>query len=94
MKTIFANPNTCVRKKWGVRIPWNDSPFSYSKIFDNPSPNRLSCLERRSIMKKLNSGDTAPGFNLENQNGRRVRLFDFTGKKLFLYFFPKANTSG
>ena len=45
-------------------------------------------------MKTLNTGDKAPGFDLEDQNGQNVHLSDFSGKKLFLYFFPKANTSG
>jgi peroxiredoxin Q/BCP len=45
-------------------------------------------------MIKLNSGDKAPGFELEDQNGRNVGLSDFAGKRLFLYFYPKANTSG
>jgi len=45
-------------------------------------------------MKTLNSGDTAPHFDLKDQNGQNVRLSDFAGKKLFLYFYPKANTSG
>ena len=45
-------------------------------------------------MKTLNPKDKAPNFNLENQNGQNVRLSNFTGKKLFLYFYPKANTSG
>jgi peroxiredoxin Q/BCP len=46
------------------------------------------------MMKTLNSGDKAPHFDLKNQNGENVRLSDFAGKKLFLYFYPKANTSG
>ena len=45
-------------------------------------------------MKALNSGDEAPRFDLKDQNGQNVRLSDFVGKKLFLYFYPKANTSG
>ena len=45
-------------------------------------------------MKTLNSKDRAPYFDLKDQSGRNVRLTDFTGKKLFLYFYPKANTSG
>ena len=45
-------------------------------------------------MKKLNSKDKAPDFDLKDQNGQNVGLFDFTGKRLFLYFYPKANTSG
>ena len=45
-------------------------------------------------MKTLSSKDKAPYFDLKDQDGRNVRLSDFTGKKLFVYFFPKANTSG
>jgi len=45
-------------------------------------------------MKTLNSKDKAPHFNLKDQNGQNVRLSDFAGKKLFLFFYPKANTSG
>lgn len=45
-------------------------------------------------MKKLNSKDKAPNFDLKDQNGQNVRLSDVTGKRLFLYFYPKANTSG
>ena len=45
-------------------------------------------------MKTLNSGEKTPHFDLKDQNGQNVRLSDFAGKKLFLYFYPKANTSG
>jgi len=46
------------------------------------------------MMKTLHAGDKAPYFVLKDQNGQNARLSDFAGKKLFLYFFPKANTSG
>ena len=45
-------------------------------------------------MSRLNPGDKAPRFNLKDQNGNGVKLSDFAGEKLFLYFYPKANTSG
>jgi peroxiredoxin Q/BCP len=45
-------------------------------------------------MKTLNSRDKAPNFDLKDQNGQNVGFSDFTGKRLFLYFYPKANTSG
>jgi peroxiredoxin Q/BCP len=45
-------------------------------------------------MQKLNSGDKAPHFDLKNQHGQKVALSDFAGKKLFVFFYPKANTSG
>ena len=45
-------------------------------------------------MTHLNSGDQAPGFTAPDQNENTVRLSDFAGKSLFLFFYPKANTSG
>jgi peroxiredoxin Q/BCP len=45
-------------------------------------------------MKILHPKDKAPHFDLKDQNGKHVQLSDFKGKKLFLYFYPKANTSG
>ena len=45
-------------------------------------------------MVQLKSGDTAPAFALEDQSGRVVRLEDFAGRRLLVYFYPKAGTSG
>ena len=45
-------------------------------------------------MGQLKAGDVAPDFELEDQNGSKVRLSDFKGRKLLLYFYPKANTPG
>ncbi len=47
-----------------------------------------------NFMAKLKTGDKAPDFNLEDPNGKRVKLADFQGRKLLLYFYPKADTSG
>ncbi len=42
----------------------------------------------------LQKGDIAPDFSLSDQNGNIVSLGDFRGKKLVIYFYPKANTPG
>ena len=42
----------------------------------------------------LNIGEKAPEFSLLDQNGNRVSLNDFSGKKVVLWFFTKASTSG
>ena len=39
-------------------------------------------------------GEKAPAFTLEDQDGNRVSLKDFAGKKVILFFYPKANTGG
>jgi peroxiredoxin Q/BCP len=39
-------------------------------------------------------GDRAPDFEGKNQDGKIIRLADYKGKKLVLYFYPKDNTPG
>jgi peroxiredoxin Q/BCP len=39
-------------------------------------------------------GEVAPDSELLSDRGEKVRLSDFRGRKVILYFFPKAGTSG
>jgi peroxiredoxin Q/BCP len=43
---------------------------------------------------KITIGGKAPGFKLFHDGGGEVALSDFKGRKLVLYFYPKADTSG
>ncbi len=43
---------------------------------------------------KLNIGDKAPAFEGIDQNENPIKLSDFAGKKVVLYFYPKDNTPG
>ena len=45
-------------------------------------------------MAILKAGDKAPDFSLTDQNGDTVKLSQFKGRKLLVYFYPKADTSG
>ena len=42
----------------------------------------------------IESGDKAPDFELPDQDGRAVKLSDFHGQMVVLYFYPKADTPG
>jgi peroxiredoxin Q/BCP len=42
----------------------------------------------------LKAGDKAPDFLLTDGDGQNVSLADFLGKRIVLYFYPKANTPG
>ena len=42
----------------------------------------------------LKEGDKAPAFDLQSDAGRAVKLSEFAGKKLVLYFYPRDNTPG
>jgi peroxiredoxin Q/BCP len=46
------------------------------------------------MMKTFKKGDKAPGFALPDSAGKTVRLGDFKGRKLLIYFYPKAGTAG
>ena len=43
-------------------------------------------------MTPLKEGDKAPAFSGKDQNGQKVSLADYKGKKLILYFYPQDNT--
>ena len=45
-------------------------------------------------MPRLSPGDPAPGFALPDQRGIETRLSDFRGRKVLLYFYSRAGTSG
>ena len=42
----------------------------------------------------VTEGDPAPAFEMPASGGRTVRLADYAGKPLLLYFYPKADTPG
>ncbi len=42
----------------------------------------------------LEVGKKAPTFALPDEDGKLVKLSDFVGRRLVVFFYPKANTSG
>jgi len=45
-------------------------------------------------MARLDEGTKAPPFTLEDQDGKTVKLSDFKGRKVVVYFYPKDDTPG
>ncbi len=43
---------------------------------------------------ELKAQDEAPDFKLGDQNGKKLSLSDFRGRKVLLFFYPKAGTPG
>ncbi len=42
----------------------------------------------------LNEGQAAPDFAVQDHTGRTVRLSDYRGQNVVLWFYPKADTPG
>lgn len=45
-------------------------------------------------MTTLKAGDKAPNFEAKDEKGNTIKLSDYAGKKLVLFFYPKASTPG
>jgi len=45
-------------------------------------------------MSILKEGDKVPDFEAQDQAGNTIKLNDYTGKKLVVFFYPKASTPG
>jgi len=43
---------------------------------------------------RLDVGDKAPAFSLQDADGKTVKLSDFKGRKVIVYFYPAASTPG
>ena len=59
-----------------------------NRLFENDE------TKARTMSETLVAGDKAPPFRLPRDGGGSVALTDFAGKKLVIFFYPKADTSG
>jgi thioredoxin-dependent peroxiredoxin len=62
-----------------------------------PSIARIPVLKsdkRKAVSDMLKEGDKAPAFELTGDDGKTVKLSQFKGKPVVVYFYPKDDTSG
>lgn len=67
---------------------------SYFGLDLNKFLNHRQLFFRGDSMITLEVCEEAPGFELKDQNGKLVKLSDFKGKRIVLYFYPKDDTPG
>ena len=54
----------------------------------------MSILVTMTEKKRLEIGDQATAFTLPNDSGETTSLADYQGKRVLVYFYPRANTPG
>ena len=54
----------------------------------------MSPAEQGNVVVQLKVGAKAPAFTLNDQAGKKVKLSDFKGRRVVVYFYPKADTPG
>src|SRR6266481_1228902 len=70
-----------------ARLGGADRPVCYSSLIQT-----VAFDERKTIM--LETGKPFVNFNLQNQDGKEMKLGDFAGKWLVVYVYPKDDTPG
>jgi cyanobactin maturation PatA/PatG family protease len=73
-------------KETAVEPPGVDSQVLASKSKSLQTKNREQ--------PRLKEGDAAPDFSIQDHTSRRIRLSDYRGKAVVLWFYPQADTPG
>jgi peroxiredoxin Q/BCP len=72
----------------------NDDSHIFAARIGNPDLSTPKVTKAGHMADELKPGGRAPAFKLKRDDGSTVALKDFKGRKLVLYFFPKADTPG
>jgi peroxiredoxin len=64
------------------------------RIFAEQFWRRLMGLGKKEQPMMLKIGDTAPAFTVQTHEGKDLSLTNLHGKKVLLWFYPKADTPG
>jgi peroxiredoxin len=65
-----------------------------AKLFDRVIGKVASLAEGMKTVNLLEVGTQAPDFEVTAHDGSTVKLSDYRGKKVILWFYPKADTPG
>jgi thioredoxin-dependent peroxiredoxin len=77
-------------------MPASEAPPLCGRVFRSSTHGEFDLMAHQGVknMAQLGEGDVAPKFELPSDEGRKTGLAEFKGKKLVLYFYPKADTTG
>jgi peroxiredoxin Q/BCP len=91
-----AAPPPAARKATGAKVtaPKVTAPEAESGSQSASKPQRPKVAASASGKSALAEGARAPAFHLPRDGGQTVSLADFSGKKLVLFFYPRADTPG
>ena len=64
-----------------------------AKVKAKPAARKKPAAKAKSAAG-LKAGTPAPDFALKDQTGRTIKLSDYRGRKLLIYFYPRADTPG
>jgi cytochrome oxidase Cu insertion factor (SCO1/SenC/PrrC family) len=80
------------------RIPWSLflGAFALSSVILGGLTAGCAQSPANAVAKKagLAQGVAAPDFELSDHEGKKTRLADFRGKRLLIWFYPKASSGG
>jgi peroxiredoxin Q/BCP len=91
-KKVTKKPVKKVAKKVAAKPAKKVTKKTVKKVVK--APKEKVKAKPVSAALKLAVGATAPDFTLEDQNGKKISLKDFRGKKVVVYFYPRAMTPG
>ncbi|MFN0206475.1 MAG: peroxiredoxin [Planctomycetota bacterium] len=89
LRTIFV---AALASAFVLVSPLGNDPLQKSET--KPAATRPAENKPASAPATLKIGDAAPAFRVADHTGKVRSLADFKGKRVILWFYPKANTSG
>lgn len=89
-----AKPGKTRRAAAGKTVKQRQSAASQKTTHKQLSRPKPTSPPRKATVSRLAEGGKAPAFRLPRDGGATVSLADYAGKKLVLFFYPRANTPG